>query len=197
MNGQTSNTETLRANVVSAEIRNILNELDSSEFVNAQEQLSKRLDMIHSELGKIELRAWLGSEPKLHIERMLGEIVTQRLDSHMRSIHETLHEICVSILEISREIRIMAVRSPDIPSIRPEDGEREIDVAGPTKDTILADLSNREREVVEHLLSGKTNREISIELKISERTVKNHLWKIYKRIGVENRSQLFSMLAGL
>jgi DNA-binding CsgD family transcriptional regulator len=33
------------------------------------------------------------------------------------------------------------------------------------------------------------------QLGISERTVKNHLWRIYKKVGVEKRSQLFSMLA--
>jgi len=196
MNGQISHAETPKANVVSSEIKNILKELDESEFVHAQEHLSKRLDKIHSELGKIELRAWLGSEPKLHIERMLGDIVGERLDSHLRSIHETLHEVCVSILEISREIRKMAFQASDIPTGRNDCGER-VNVTGPTKKTVLADLSNREREVVEQLLSGKTNREISVQLNISERTVKNHLWKIYKKMGVENRSQLLGIFAGL
>ena len=194
MSGQTSSVETPQATAVSSEIRSILNELDRSEFVHAQDHLSKRLDKIHSELGKIEMRAWLGSEPKLHIERMLGEIISERLDAHLRSIHDTLHEICVTILDNSREMRKMNARLSD-PSSSPccaESGQG--DTSGTRNDSILAELSNREKEVVEHLLSGKTNREIADRLEISERTVKNHLWRIYKKMAVETRTQLFSKL---
>ncbi|MGD1047467.1 MAG: LuxR C-terminal-related transcriptional regulator [Candidatus Krumholzibacteriaceae bacterium] len=55
-------------------------------------------------------------------------------------------------------------------------------------------ISIREREVITHLLGGKSNREISRELGISEKTVKNHLWKAYRKIGVRNRTQLFHQL---
>ena len=55
-------------------------------------------------------------------------------------------------------------------------------------------LSIREREVLTHLIGGKSNREISRELGISEKTVKNHLWKVYRKIGVRNRTQLFHQL---
>ena len=55
-------------------------------------------------------------------------------------------------------------------------------------------ISTREREVITHLLGGKSNREISLELGISEKTVKNHLWKAYRKIGVRNRTQLFHQL---
>ena len=55
-------------------------------------------------------------------------------------------------------------------------------------------ISTREREVITHLLGGKSNREISRELGISEKTVKNHLWKAYRKIGVRNRTQLFHQL---
>jgi len=55
-------------------------------------------------------------------------------------------------------------------------------------------ISIREHEVLTHLLGGKSNREISRELGISEKTVKNHLWKAYRKIGVRNRTQLFHQL---
>ncbi|GEM_PF-3050591 len=57
-----------------------------------------------------------------------------------------------------------------------------------------AQLSRREREILFHMLSGESNRIISNELDISEKTVKNHLWKIYRKFGVENRTQLFHEL---
>jgi len=195
MNGQVSGVETTKANDVSAEIRSILNALDRSEFVHAQENLSRRLDKIHAELGKMEIRAWLGSEPRLHVERMLDEIIGERLDAHLRSIHDALHELCVQMLANSREIRTMMTRLTEISSGTPVEESPKDEAPSARKYGILAELSAREREVVEHLLSGKMNREIAERLGISERTVKNHLWRIYKKVGVENRSQLFSMLA--
>ena len=49
------------------------------------------------------------------------------------------------------------------------------------------DLSPREQEVAEWLGQGKSNEEIAIILGISAHTVKNHLDKIFRKLGVENR----------
>ena len=57
-----------------------------------------------------------------------------------------------------------------------------------------SNVSRREKEILSHLLGGKSNREISRELAISEKTVKNHLWKLYRKLGVRNRTQLFHYL---
>ena len=48
-------------------------------------------------------------------------------------------------------------------------------------------LSAREEEVMQWLSEGKSNDEIGIILDISPHTVKNHLDRIYKKIGVGNR----------
>ncbi len=55
-------------------------------------------------------------------------------------------------------------------------------------------LSRRQREILYHLLMGKTNAQISAQLDISEKTVKNHLWKVYKKFNIDNRTQLFHKL---
>ena len=49
------------------------------------------------------------------------------------------------------------------------------------------DLSPREQEVAEWLGQGKSNEEIAIILGISAHTVKNHIDKIFRKLGVENR----------
>lgn len=49
-------------------------------------------------------------------------------------------------------------------------------------------LSLREAEVLNHLAEGKTNREISMVFRISERTVEKHLERVYKKLGVESRT---------
>jgi DNA-binding CsgD family transcriptional regulator len=54
-------------------------------------------------------------------------------------------------------------------------------------DPEITPLSSREDEVMHWLAEGKTNEEIGIILSISSHTVKNHLDRIYRKIGVDNR----------
>jgi len=51
-------------------------------------------------------------------------------------------------------------------------------------------LSVRELEIALLVLQGYKNREIADKLFIAERTVKNHLYKIFKKVGVANRLEL-------
>lgn len=51
-------------------------------------------------------------------------------------------------------------------------------------------LTNREREILNWVASGKTNREIAEQLGISDQTVKNHLKNILQKLQLENRVQL-------
>lgn len=50
-------------------------------------------------------------------------------------------------------------------------------------------LTNREREVLVHVANGMFNKEIALNLNISERTVKNHISNIFKKINVNDRTQ--------
>lgn len=52
-----------------------------------------------------------------------------------------------------------------------------------------SELSPREREVLELIVSGKSNKEIASELGISRATVKFHVSVIFSRMGVEDRTQ--------
>lgn len=51
-------------------------------------------------------------------------------------------------------------------------------------------ISRREMDVVQCVLEGLTNKEISNRLYISEYTVENHLRSIYKKVDVKNRARL-------
>jgi DNA-binding NarL/FixJ family response regulator len=60
-------------------------------------------------------------------------------------------------------------------------------------------LTRREREVLELLTKGATNKEIANTLCISENTVKNHLRNILEKLHLENRVQavVFALREGL
>jgi len=53
----------------------------------------------------------------------------------------------------------------------------------------LEELSNREQEVLEQLAKGMSNREIAEHLFISEKTVKNHVSNILRKLSVNDRTQ--------
>jgi DNA-binding NarL/FixJ family response regulator len=61
------------------------------------------------------------------------------------------------------------------------------------------DLSAREREVLELVTQGKSNKEIAAALAIAENTVKNHLKNILEKLHLENRVQAatFALREGL
>ena len=52
------------------------------------------------------------------------------------------------------------------------------------------ELTRREQEVVILVSRGLTNRRISAELSISERTAGNHVGRILKKLGLRSRAQI-------
>jgi two-component system nitrate/nitrite response regulator NarL len=52
------------------------------------------------------------------------------------------------------------------------------------------ELTPREREVVRGLIAGRTNREIALDLGLTEQAIKNILSAIYAKYQVRNRLEL-------
>ena len=50
-------------------------------------------------------------------------------------------------------------------------------------------LSKRQKQLILMLDRGLSNRDIAAELNISEHTVKVHLWRLFRRLGVKSRTQ--------
>jgi DNA-binding CsgD family transcriptional regulator len=55
-------------------------------------------------------------------------------------------------------------------------------------------LSEREREVVESIVAGRTNVEIGLLLDVSRATVKWHLHNVFAKTDVESREELLRLL---
>jgi two-component system nitrate/nitrite response regulator NarL len=51
-------------------------------------------------------------------------------------------------------------------------------------------LTRREEQVVTLVADGMSNREISAELKLSEHTVKNYMFRIFNKLGISSRVEL-------
>lgn len=58
-----------------------------------------------------------------------------------------------------------------------------------TEKNMLDTLTRREKEMLVYIAKGMFNKEIANELKISERTVKNHISNLFKKIDVNDRTQ--------
>lgn len=56
----------------------------------------------------------------------------------------------------------------------------------------LSDLTSRELEILQLVITGKTNKAIASEIYISEKTVEFHLDNLYTKLGLRSR-----MMAGI
>jgi DNA-binding NarL/FixJ family response regulator len=57
-------------------------------------------------------------------------------------------------------------------------------------------LTAREQEIVSKVAEGMKNREIAELLNVSEHTIKNHLFRIFERLGISSRAELILYLYG-
>jgi DNA-binding CsgD family transcriptional regulator len=55
-------------------------------------------------------------------------------------------------------------------------------------------ISKRESEIIEYIVSGLKNESIADKLFISSKTVNNHIYNIFQKTGVKNRVQLVNLL---
>jgi DNA-binding NarL/FixJ family response regulator len=62
---------------------------------------------------------------------------------------------------------------------------------------VAADLTARERQILELLSEGRTMHQIATRLGISPRTVETHVGKVYRKLGVRTRVQAVTRAAAL
>ncbi|MER7078607.1 regulatory protein, luxR family [Saccharopolyspora kobensis] len=104
-----------------------------------------------------------------------------------RAIAALLHEA----VEHSRAMRHVLDHVSQLVAMRVRleqsgNGDRDARVA--VNGEILPQLTKREKEVLDQLMHGRSNRQIARSLGISERTVKNHLRNLFTKLDVGDRT---------
>ncbi|MGO4276269.1 response regulator transcription factor, partial [Paenibacillus sp. TAF58] len=70
------------------------------------------------------------------------------------------------------------------------DPEHDSDAISTKEEQMLVDpLTNREMEILHALSEGLSNKEIADHFKLTEGTVKSHVFRLYGKLGVKRRGQ--------
>jgi DNA-binding CsgD family transcriptional regulator len=69
-------------------------------------------------------------------------------------------------------------------------------IAAPAVALEFTQLTAKEREIVDAVLKGLSNKQIAADFGLSTSTVKNHLYTVFKKLGVTNRYALMNGVAG-
>lgn len=106
------------------------------------------------------------------------DLLRDRIRSQSRHLRDDLSALGEALAEVERS----AVTLADVTGAPAAEASR------------LALLSEREREVVELACQGRTNAEVAQRLVISDETVKSHLRRSYRKLGVGARAEAAAML---
>jgi DNA-binding NarL/FixJ family response regulator len=144
--------------------------------------------------------AAVGASPRANpvgLDAILDDLaapVPDPFDERIEAVIGALNGLCARFEALADEARSIGLLVARLEEGRAKAIGLPRLMANPAFNGGPSNVSRREKEILSHLLEGKSNREISRELAISEKTVKNHLWKLYRKLGVRNRTQLFHYL---
>ncbi len=103
--------------------------------------------------------------------------------------------VCVTLVmlpPLNRQLVILLKNHAYLAAYDRMSETEQTDIIRQTK--TLEELTVREKEVLQHILSGEANREIAAALFISESTVKTHARNIFSKYDVGSRAELISTL---
>ncbi len=124
-------------------------------------------------------------DPTLNLRlRLEGEILAGRLEQERGDPQAARAHLVAAAAVTAREghVRLYLDEGLDVPA------PKSVPV-GPAGGAEGSHLSDREYQVLRHLIGRLDNREISEAMYVSVNTVKTHLQSIYRKLGVESRRE--------
>lgn len=98
--------------------------------------------------------------------------------------------------EFAQALKQVAAGAIYVPSRYRDDGEpSDRSMASSLDERRLDRLTPRQLEVLRLLAEGKSNKQICRALNVAEGTIKNHLYALFRQIGVSNRTEAALWLA--
>jgi DNA-binding NarL/FixJ family response regulator len=161
------------------------------------------LEGIHKVLAhETDVRIVAHASKQEEIKKYLTEVKAEVLFLDYRTLKLDIHELLDLILQKSPDTRIILlgnhvneVTYPRIINITKETTLSELiqiikgSQAKKVKH-VKNDLTNIERKIIELIGDGFGNKEIARKFSIKEKTVKAHLTRIFKKLGLQSRYQL-------
>jgi DNA-binding NarL/FixJ family response regulator len=137
---------------------------------------------------------------KLKLESHQFKIIVLTIHEDREYLLKTIHSGAVGYIlkDTEPDILIKAIRTvyqgqSYIQPSMTKDLIQEVSNIGDTKkekdESENVDLTEREIEVINLIADGLSNKEIASELKISEKTVKNHVSNLFKKLNIVDRTQ--------
>ena len=186
-------------NAIVSEVKKILNHIERQESDTIETRLIDRLEHIEQKLRKLERMLESSRLPNssFNINELIEKIVMARINADQETSMQALKTVCTQLIDGDAG-NAQEGQPIGRPATATNGGQKSENGNG-VKIVSLPEearekLSRREQDIVLQLLQGKSNREISQKLVISEKTVKNNLWKIYRKFNVDSRNKLFYLL---
>ena len=154
-----------------------LNVVESTVEKNGQAELFCLDLQLPDTLGISGVQVLKAKFPKVPLAVITSSSASEFEDRCMEAGADAFIEKSNSPTQIIAALRTLLVSDEDAAI------EDAATPSGPTK------LSKRQKQLILMLDQGLSNRDIADKLEISEHTVKVHFWRLFRRLGVNSRTQ--------
>ncbi|GFZ33081.1 DNA-binding response regulator [Clostridium zeae] len=110
-------------------------------------------------------------------------------DSGSKEIIAAIKSVLEGEMLLNPKVTVKVINALNSMQINKElpKGDKEIE-------KLISTLTPRELEVARHVLAGKTNKDIAMDLYVTEGTVKNYVSKVLEKLELKSRSELIVVL---
>ncbi|MDB2385926.1 LuxR C-terminal-related transcriptional regulator [Shewanella sp.] len=150
-----------------------------------------RVSLVIIDLSSVEMQKAYQIQKRLEKERSTAKVVFLHYPQQVDAKFLVNPTMTAGVFYANESLDVIGVGMAKITSGLTSIPEAltEVDLAEVAEEEELDTLTMREREVLQVLRSGSTNVDIANQLFVSESTIKTHLYRAFRKIGVSSRGQ--------